>query len=439
MEGRRVSRPEAAIREDEKVDNRELWASLGMDLEKHDEFLAPLPGAYTSLFLERANRPRAMSYFDAVVGDIHGIRVKELVAAKENGHKVFGTFCVYVPEEIIVATGSACIGLCGGAQYTVPAGEKVLPRNLCPLIKSAMGFKLERICPYFQVADWVIGETTCDGKKKAWEILNDYIPTYVMELPQEKRVQDNAFWEQEVREFAAFIEKETEVKLTRDNLAEGIAKINKKRAALKRLASLRKVSPAPIHGLDVLIINQLAFFDDPERFAHQVELLCDELEERIARKEGVAPPDAPRILITGTPEPIPFWKIHALIEQAGGVVVGEETCIGERYYKDLTEPAEETEEMLKNIAKRPLNVNCACFAPNTGRIEDILGMTDNLHVDGVIDFTLQFCQPYGVESYTVARELEKHEIPHLKLESDFSEEDQGQLKTRIDAFLEMLK
>lgn len=421
------------------MENRELWAALDIDLEKHDDFLAPLPGAFTSLFLERANRPQAMAYFDRVVGDIHGIRVKELVDLKEKGKKVFATFCVYVPEEIIAATGSASIGLCAGAQYTIPAGEKVLPRNLCPLIKSAMGFKLERICPYFQVSDWVIGETTCDGKKKAWEILNDYIPTYVMELPQKKLVQDIILWEQEIREFASFIERETKVQLTQDNLAEGIAKINKKRAALKRLASLRQAKPAPIHGLDVLLINQLAFFDDPERFAHQVNLLCDELEERVARQEGVAAPDAPRILITGTPQPIPFWKIHALIEQAGGVVVGEETCTGERYYRDLTEPAAEAGDMLRNIAKRPLNVNCACFTPNSGRIQDIIAMTENLQADGVIDFTLQFCQPYGVESYTVAKELDKRGIPHLKLESDFSEEDQGQLKTRIDAFLEMLK
>ncbi|RNC29381.1 MAG: (R)-phenyllactyl-CoA dehydratase beta subunit [Candidatus Dichloromethanomonas elyunquensis] len=421
------------------MENRELWASLNMDLEKHDDFLSGLPGVFTSLFLDRPNRPKAMGYFDMIVGDIHGIRVKELVALKEKGHKVFSTFCVYVPEEIIAAAGSACIGLCAGAQYTVPAGEKVLPRNMCPLVKSTMGFKLERICPYFQVSDWVIGETTCDGKKKAWELLNDYIPTYVMELPQKKKLADTAFWEHEVKEFAAFIEQETKVKLTGDNLAEGIRKINNKRAALKRLAALRKASPAPIHGLDVLLINQLAFFDDPERFAGQVNSLCDELEERIERKEGIAAENAPRILITGTPQPIPAWKIHALIERAGGVVVGEETCTGERYYKDLTEPAEAADQMLSNIAKRPLNVNCACFTPNTGRLEDIVTMANDLHADGVIDFTLQFCQPYSVESYTVGKELDQQNIPHLKLESDFSEEDQGQLKTRIDAFLEMLK
>ena len=419
--------------------NKELWASLNIDMEKHDDFLAGFPRAITKLFLERPNRPQAMDYFDMVIGDIHGIRVKELVALKENEHKVFATFCVYVPEEIIVATGSACVGLRAGAQNSVPAGEKVLPSNICPLLKSAMGFKLERTCPYFQVSDWVIGETTCDGKKKTWEILNNYIPTYVIELPQKKKLADKEFWEQEVKNFALFIEQETKVKLTRENLAEAIRIINNKRVALKRLASLRRATPAPIHGLDVLLISQLAFIDDPERFANQVNLLCDELEIRVAQKSGVAPDNALRILLTGTLEPVTFWKIHALIEQAGAVVVGEETCTGERYYKDLTEPAVEVDEMLVNIAKRPFNVNCACFTPNNGRIEDIVTMTNDLQANGVIDFTLQFCQPYGIESYTVAQELNKRNIPYLKLESDFSKEDQGQLKTRIDAFLEMLK
>lgn len=421
------------------MDNREFWASLNVNLEKHDEFIGLFPRAVSRIFGERPNRPQAMDYFYQVAQDIHGSRAKELAALKEKGHKVFATFCVYVPDEIIAATGSASLGLCAGAQYSIPAGEKVLPRNICPLIKSVMGFIIDRICPYFEVADWVVGETTCDGKKKAWEIMNNYIPTYVMELPQKKTAGDTAFWVQEVKDFAAFVERETKVELTPENLAAGIKKINSKRAALQRLSALRQASPAPIHGLDALLINQLAFFDDPERFAKQVSLLCDELEERVARQAGVSPAATPRLLLTGTPEPLPFWKIHDLIEKAGAVVVGEETCTGERYFKHLTEPAEDVAEMLANIAKRSIKTNCACFTPNQGRIEDIMGMKHQLKADGVIDLTLQFCQPYGIESYTVGKELEKQGIPYLKLETDFSREDQGQLKTRIDAFLEMLR
>ncbi|NTW04983.1 MAG: 2-hydroxyacyl-CoA dehydratase [Peptococcaceae bacterium] len=421
------------------MDNRELWELLGMDLEKHDEFLAPIPALATELFFNRPNRPAAMSYFDMVLADVHGIRVKELYEKKQKGAKIFASFCVYVPEEIIVATGSVNIGLCAGAQFPISTGERVLPRNLCPLIKSTMGFKLDRICPYFQVADWVIGETTCDGKKKAWEVLNQYIPTYVLELPHKKEARDYRLWEEVVLEFADFVEKETGVEITEENLQKSIEVINNKRKALKRLADLRKNKPSPIHGLDVLLINQLAFFDDPERFTGQVNQLCDELDERVNKKIGVAPADAPRILLTGTPQPLPAWKIHALIEKAGAVVVGEETCTGERYFRNLTEPAENKEDMLKNIAKRPLQINCACFTPNSGRIEDIVKMTENLQADAVIETNLQFCNPYAIESFSVSKEMEKREIPYLRLETDFSDEDQGQLLTRVEALLEIIR
>jgi benzoyl-CoA reductase/2-hydroxyglutaryl-CoA dehydratase subunit BcrC/BadD/HgdB len=92
----------------------------------------------------------------------------------------------FCSDELVIAAGGASIGLCAGAQFPVATGETVLPRNLCPLIKASVGFKMDKICPYFQVADFVVGETTCDGKKKAWEILDEFIQTYVMELPQRK-------------------------------------------------------------------------------------------------------------------------------------------------------------------------------------------------------------------------------------------------------------
>ncbi len=96
------------------------------------------------------------------------MRIRELVEHREKGGKVFGTFCVYAPEEVIVAGGGICVGLCAGADFSEPAGERIVPRNLCALIKSAVGFKVSGVCPYFQVADLVVGETTCDGKKKTW-------------------------------------------------------------------------------------------------------------------------------------------------------------------------------------------------------------------------------------------------------------------------------
>ncbi len=100
-----------------------------------------------------------------------------------HGKKVVGAFCIYAPEEIAYAADATMVGLCGGADFSVPDAEAVLPRNLCPLIKSFYGFKLNRTCPYFQSSDLVVGETTCDGKKKVYELLNELVPTYVLEVP----------------------------------------------------------------------------------------------------------------------------------------------------------------------------------------------------------------------------------------------------------------
>jgi len=420
-------------------DWRKMWEDLGMDLEKHDEFLAPLPGIYGDLFLAQKNRPKGMGFFDFVVSDIHGVRVKELVDHKEKGGKVVASFCVFVPDEIIIAAGGASIGLCAGAQFPVTTGEKVLPRNLCPLIKASVGFKLDRICPYFQVADFVVGETTCDGKKKAWEILDEFIPTYVMELPQRKAQTDRELWLAEIKRFKDKMEQETGNQITADKLAEAISLINQKRAALQRLYNTRQADPVPISGKDALLISELAFFDDPGRFIDQVNVLCDELEERIAKGEGAAPQGAPRILVTGSPQPVPGWKLHAIIEGSGGVVVCEETCTGTRYFETrVREDGRTLDEQLEAVAERGLSINCACFTPNDARVQDILRLVKEYKADGVVYYNLQFCQPYSIEYRQVEKALRAAGIPVIKIESDFSDEDAGQLQTRIQAFLEML-
>ncbi|GAW31679.1 double-cubane-cluster-containing anaerobic reductase [Carboxydocella sp. JDF658] len=419
-------------------DWRAMWAELGIDLEKHDQFLAALPELYEKTFINQFNRPQAMQYFDFVISEVHGLRVKELVDHKLKGGKVVASFCVFVPEELILAVDAVSIGLCAGAQFPVATGEKVLPRSICPLIKASIGFKLDSICPYFQVADFVIGETTCDGKKKAWEILNDFIPTYVMELPQRKEKEDYDLWEAEVNRLLQKLETETGKAVDFESLSQAVAKVNNRRKVLRRLYDLRKADPVPISGKDALLITQLAFFDDPERFSAKVSELCDELEERVKEGIGVVPQGTPRILITGSPMPIPNWKIHDIIESCGGVVVCEETCTGTRYFEQLTEEGQTISEQLKQIAMRAMKINCACFTPNNERINDILRLVEEYKIDGVIYYNLQFCHPYSIEYYKIERALQAAEIPVLKIESDYSEEDLPILQNRIQAFLEMV-
>jgi len=181
----------------------EMWESLDMDVPRFDKSRQMLGEIYGKMYISQPNRPARMKYFDDMISEIFGGRIQEMLDVKKTGKPIVGTFCVYIPEEVVVAAGGVCVGLCGGSQGSVPDAEKILPRNICPMVKSAYGFMAGRICPYFQTVDFVYGETTCDAKKKTWEILDRLVPTHVMEIPQMKNKRDKVLWLEEVHDFKA--------------------------------------------------------------------------------------------------------------------------------------------------------------------------------------------------------------------------------------------
>jgi benzoyl-CoA reductase/2-hydroxyglutaryl-CoA dehydratase subunit BcrC/BadD/HgdB len=421
-------------------ENHQMWQELGIDLKSHDMLLSALGPAFKDIYLSQQNRPAGMGFYDFVVGDIHGIRVKELREHAKNGGKVVATYCVFVPEEIVWAAGGIPVGLCAGTQFSIPTAEAVLPRNTCALIKSSFGFKLGRVCPYVQTSHLIVGETTCDGKKKMFEILNEYQPVYVMEVPNKKTEKSRQLWLEEVKAFKNRIEKLTGNKITAENLKQAIDLVNDRRKALQRLYNLRKNSPVPISGKDALLATQVSFYDDAKRDTQMLTALCDELDKRVAAKQGVAPANAPRILISGSPMAIPNWKLHHIVETSGAVVVCEESCTGTRFFSDLVKPVSgNVEKLVKAIADRYMNIHCACFTPNEERLDDIVRLAKEYQADGVIHYNLQFCHTYATEAVQVEKRLEKEGIPLLRIETDYSDEDAGQLKSRIEAFLEMVK
>lgn len=422
------------------ADYEKMWEELGMDLETHNQLCEVLPQAFGDVYLSQENRPDAMDYFNFVVAEIHGVRPMELIEHQKTGKKVFGTFCVYVPDEIIFAAGAIATGLCGGSQFWVPGGEKVLPSSTCPLIKASVGARLDRTCPFFRIADMYIGETTCDGKKKAWEILAEDVPMHVMDLPQMKRRKDIQAWADEIKELQNVVETFTGNTITEESLKNSICMINAKRKALQRLYSLRKHENLPISGKDVLLVSQIAFYDDPTRFTSMANKLCDELEDRVKNKVGVFKKGTKRILLTGTPLAIPNWKLHHIIETSGAAVVCEEMCTGTRYFENPVDESKTTiEEQIQALSQRYMNINCACFTPNDDRISDIIRLAKEYKADGVIDVNLKFCSLYDIEGSKVERALKKEGIPVLGIETDYSDQDSQQLRTRIGAFVEMLE
>ena len=422
-------------------DYKSMWKDLGLDLQAHDALLEVLGTGYRDIYMLQQDRPEGMGYFDFVMSEVHGLRIKELMDEKAAGRKVIGSFCVFVPEEIVRAVDSTLVGLCTGADFAMDEVEKLLPRNTCSLIKSAFGFKLGKVCPYLESADMIVGENTCDGKKKSYEILNNLVTNlYVMDIPQVKSAEGRVLLKAEYLRFKEAVEELTGVTIDATGLKKGIEVVNNKRKAIHRLSSLRKADPVPVSGLDALLANQVFFYDDPVRFTESVNKICDELEQRIEKKEGVFPEKTPRILISGCPMAVPNWKLPWIIETSGAVIVGEESCVGERGTRNLTDDSAGTvDELMEAITDRYLKVDCAIFAPNPDRLDHIIEMAGEYKADGVIHYGLQFCQPYLMESMPVEKALEAKNIPTLRIETDYSMEDVEQLKTRVEAFVELLK
>lgn len=421
------------------ADYRQMWNELGMDLDNHDVLCQVLPVAFGDTYLSQENRPEGMAFYDFVVSEIHGVRPAELVEHQKKNGKVFGTFCIYVPDEIIIAAGAIATGLCGGSQFWVPGGEKVLPKNVCPLIKASVGARIDRTCPFFRIADMYIGETTCDGKKKAWEILAGDVPMHVMDMAQMKRPEDIAKWADEIRRLKDKVEEVTGNQVTFESLSAAVKLVNEKRKALARVYECRKSDNFPISGKDALLMTQIAFYDDPARCAEMANKLADELEQRNRDGISVFPKGTKRILLSGTPLAIPNWKMHHIIETSGAAIVCEEMCTGTRYFENLVDETRTTVDgQIEALAERYMKNNCACFTPNPGRIDDILRLAKEYRVDGVIDVNLKFCTLYDVERNSVERALKQAGIPMLGIETDYTDADAEQIRTRVQAFLEML-
>jgi benzoyl-CoA reductase/2-hydroxyglutaryl-CoA dehydratase subunit BcrC/BadD/HgdB len=417
-----------------------IWQDLGMDVPLHKELLASIDRNFKSTVGSQKNRPEGMQYFDNVLHESHGNRVAELVEAKAKGNKTVGTFCIYVPDEIVLAAGLIPVPLCGGTNFSVPYAERTFPRDICPLVKSTLGLAFSKTCPYATLKSMAVGETTCDAKKKTWEILAGKVNFHVMEVPQKKNEINYQVWRKEVEEFKTKIEDLAQRKITSDKLSQTIKIMNDKRRALQQLNEFRKLDPPPISGLDALVVMQAALNDDQIRFTENLKKLNKELEARVTNNISPFAKGVKRIMISGCPSVSGNWKVHSLVEKAGASIVIDETCTGTRYFENLVdETATDLKGQLNAIADRYMKINCSCFTPNTDRIKDVVNKTKEYKVDGVIHYVLQYCHTYNIEAIKLDSALKKENLPTLKIETDYSEEDIGQLRTRIDAFLERLE
>lgn len=368
-------------------------------------------------------------------------RIRQLTEEKKAGKKIVGTLCLFVPDEIIFAAGADRVILCGGKNETISIAEQYLPRNICPLVKSSFGSIVNngcsnlKSCSHFGLIDMVVAENTCDSKKKTYELLGNYIPTYVLDLPQKPDSSAAVkYFLEELNKFKGVMEQLTGNKVTVEQLKKEIISSNETRKLLHRLYDLRKTDPPVISGLDVIKVMQKQYVLSAEDFKKALRNLIDEAEQsRADFKTDFT--RKPRIMISGCPMPGGNTKVPEIIENRGGIIVVEESCTGTRSFWDLVD---ESKDPMTALAERYIKIPCSCMTPNDRRIDNILELAREFKVDGVVHYTLQFCHSYNIERYKVQQALRNAGIPMLSIETDYSDSDVEQIGLRVDAFMEML-
>ena len=354
--------------------------------------------------------------------------------AKAAGRPVVGIMCEYTPRELILAAGGAAVCLCGGSAETVAAAEEHLPANLCPLIKSTYGYHLERANPFLEMADLVVSETTCDGKKKMYELMAETRPMYVLELPQKQRSGEALeHWLGEMRKLKAELERRFGVEITDAGLREAIGVMNRERALRRELAGLMKCDAPPLTGRELLELK--SSISGIPADLDQYESALRELRGR-AGDCGAA--SRVRVLMTGVPMAHGAERVLDIIEDSGGLVVCMENCSGLKPILEDVDAA--AADPLRALAEKYFHLHCSVMTPNERRMDVLRELAGEYRPECVIELIWQACLTYDVESHLVRRLAERDlGIPYLRIETDYSPSDSARIAVRVEALFETVR
>ena len=329
---------------------------------------------------ELPHKPEAL---DPFLNILRRVFVEMQGAVKPGDMPTIGTYCVMVPPELIYAAGAIPVKLCGGSYTAFNIGDDIAPRDACPLVKAVMGFQSIGVMPVYQECSLMAIPVTCDCKKKLAGYLAQQRPTVTLHVPS-GRGRDKDM-EQYVRELYLFSQKLTEVTgtpLSYERLSWACGMTAAAQYELSRFIELRRKAPLVIKGTHYMAVMNAMSYTHISLWTEYMRSLNDELEEKIKRKEMASKENRPRILITGSPIVFPNFKLPLLIEEMGGVLVGNETCMGERGAYDPPAIADQSVDgimrALANKSTRPCT--CPTFTDNRRRVYRIMQMLKDYKV-----------------------------------------------------------
>ena len=371
-------------------------------------------------------------------------RPAQLRDAKKKGIKVIGYFPGnYVPEELIVAAGAIPVCLIdGGDNRSLEASLSAMPDIFCPFARNLVGNMLLKANPYYELINMLIAPITCQHLKKVAEIYEYYGDIEIFKLGVPHQNGNGPELEYFIKRLIALRERlraVTENEITDEKIGSAIELYNRMREYLREISMMRLSSCPPLDSLDFIKLNHASFIADPAFVVDMLESVRTDLG-RISANIDNTETDGVRLMLIGPNISNIDYDLLEIIREAGGHIVIEEIYEGIRQYrrniKDSGDPLKSLAEYYL-LEKDPQPAFMRYSSKK--RLDFALEQIDAFNVSAVIWYELFCCETYDAEGYFFSKRMEERKIPMLVLESDLGVAVDSRVRTRVEAFMEMVK
>ncbi|MBW2065049.1 MAG: 2-hydroxyacyl-CoA dehydratase [Deltaproteobacteria bacterium] len=367
----------------------------------------------------------------------YGVRAREL---RKEGNKIIGYICSFVPLEIIAAAGCIPFRIRGDVGEPITKGDTLLETIVCPFIRSCFDLAVKG---RYDFLDGFVVPHACDSMTRSYSTWNyslDLPYFNFVNIPSVVREASFEFFRAELETFKRTLERYTKRKITDDALEKAIGQYNLTRGKVRALYEFRKPDPPRITGVEIgkvlIVVSSIP--------VKEANILLDQVLDEVENRREVPGEKGPRVFIDGPC--IDNIELVKIAEELGANVVADGICYGTRDFW----PRTDTEgDPLRALGRRYLDkVNCPkTYRENvTGTFEgdianrfgDIGSRIKEFKVDGAILYVYKYCDPFGFEVPARKAYYDSLNVPLLCLEDEYSSGTIGQLRTRIQAFLEMI-
>jgi benzoyl-CoA reductase subunit C len=368
---------------------------------------------------------------------------------QKTGKKVFGYFCCLTPEEILFAADILPVRITGTGE-PIQQADLHVPPNSCPFARSCLDAGM---LGHYDYLDGVVVPNSCDiifSMEYFWKnlvprptkpalIAGVDIRPYVYYLNYPEKITGREvlpYYLEVLKGFQQSLERTIGRSISDQDLARSIAVYNDDKALMRRMYEMRKSDPPALSGYDAWQITYASVLMAKDEHAALLKQNLDEIEASPAQvSKGV------RLYLSGSAMDAVNARVYQVIEEAGGMVVSDDLCVGSRSF---WYPLNPSLPPLEAIARRSLGTACPRSTVNApipeNRWAHLINTTKDFHIQGAIFYVLKCCDARLAEYPHLRDQLrEEFNIPVLFLEGDYTTSGVEQMRGRIEAFIEMIE